>query len=104
MELAALVAAVSAAYDGAARGGPYDAETPGMAGGPGQHIRLTQMGLGLNYWHTRMLRASIDWMLYTTPKSGSTENLARVPGNLGKTPDNGAHALHEVSARLQLAF
>ena len=65
---------------------------------------MYQYGLGLNYWHTSYVRASIDYSIYHTPGSGSADNLAGVPGNLGKDPIKGANMIHELGTRLGIAF
>lgn len=104
LEVAALLAGINATYDGASRenGGVYDAKTPGAEGGPGTDLKVMQIGLAANYWHTKNVRLSVNYNAYLTPGSGSDENLLRVPGNTLKRAD--AHALHELGARVGLSF
>jgi hypothetical protein len=94
LEMLALVAGVNAHYDGASRGGPPDAKSPPAA------ITAYQIGVGANYWASRFFRVSFNYFLYATPGSGTAENLAVVPGNLGKNPTPGAHVLHELGGRI----
>ncbi|MEP7122268.1 MAG: porin [Byssovorax sp.] len=106
LEVLLLVAGVNAAYDGGARGGStYDSKTPGNPSGKtATDINVYQYGVGLNYWHTSYVRVSVDYSIYHTPGSGSTDNLAQVPGNLGKDPIKGANMIHELGTRLGIAF
>jgi hypothetical protein len=97
-ELLAIVGGVNARYDGASRGGARDAKTPAAP------ITIYQYGLGASYWWTKAIRATVNYIVYHTPGSGSADNLAAVPGNLAKTPDAGAHLLHELSARVALTL
>jgi hypothetical protein len=104
LELVGIVAGVNADYDGASRGGVYDANTPGA--GVGGAIAAYQIGLGANYWYSRYLRATVSYTAYGTPGSAAGENLARVPGNL-LAPGSAAASsawMHEVGARLAAAF
>jgi hypothetical protein len=94
LEVLAMVSGVNAHYAGASRGGAADAKTPDG------DITIYQYAFGANYWLTRFFRATIDYSVYHTPGSGSADNLAGVPGNLGKTPVPGAHVLHEMGARV----
>jgi hypothetical protein len=98
LELLALVAGVDARYDGARRGGARDANTP--AG----DVRVRQYALGANAWITRYLRLTVNYSLYHTPGSGSAENQAVVPGNLGMAKDPKAHLLHELGWRVGAQF
>lgn len=104
LELVAVASGVSANYNGATRKDSVaDSKTPNA------DISIYQVGLGGNYWHTSHVKVGLYWMAYLTPGSGkSSDNLAIVPDNLlkqddGKTPKDG-HALHEISARMQVAF
>ncbi|MFT3776469.1 MAG: porin [Minicystis sp.] len=98
LELIALVGGINARYDATARGGPADAKTPNAP------ITIYQYAFAATWWTTRALRATVNYSIYHTPGSGSADNLAAVPGNLAKTPDPGAHLLHELSARLALTL
>lgn len=104
LEVLAVVAGVNASYDGAVRDGLYDANTPGLGRAPGTAITAYQIGLGANYWHTKHVRLSLNYNAYLTPGSGSPDNLAGVPGNLGVNADPNSHALHELTTRLGLVF
>lgn len=104
LELVALIGGINATYDGAAREGTYDPATPGAPEGPGSDIKIMQIGFGANYWHTRYVRATVSYSMYSTPGSGSADNLAVVPGNLLREPDLDAHAIHELGARLAVSF
>jgi len=105
LEVLLLVAGVNAAYDGASRGGEYDGKTPGNPSGKtAKDLTVYQYGVGLNYWHTSYVRVSLNYSIYHTPGSGSPDNLAGVPGNLGKTPIEGANMMHELSTRVGVAF
>jgi hypothetical protein len=99
VEIAALIAGVNATYDGAARGEPESPAAPGL---PPSDIKIMQIGASASYWHTKHVRAMVNYSAYLTPGSGSPENLAEVPAN---TLDNAEeHALHELGARLMVAF
>jgi hypothetical protein len=105
VEVVALVAGIDATYDGAARGGEYDAKTPGNPSGKiAKNVKVYQYGFGLNYWHTPYVRTTVNYTVYHTPGSGSTDNLARVPGNTIAVPIADAHLLHELGARFGVAF
>lgn len=103
-EVLAIVAGVNATYDGASRGGPADAKTPGSAKNPADRITVYQYGVGMNYWATRFFRTTLNYMFYHTPGSGTPNNLAVVPGNLAANPNTGAHVLHELGVRLAIQF
>ncbi len=103
LEITALVSAILADYDGASRGGEYDAKTPGSADKPTTAIDLIQMSLAASYWHTKNVRLSLNYGLYFAPGAG-TDNLAVVPGNIVKEADPEATMLHELGTRIQLAF
>ena len=105
LEVLLLVSGVNASYDGGARGGVHDSRTPGSPGGTiAKDITVYQYGVGLNYWHTTYVRVSVNYSIYHTPGSGSADNLAAVPGNLGKDPIKGANMIHELGTRLGIAF
>jgi hypothetical protein len=103
LEITALVSAILADYDGAARGGEYDAKTPGSTDKPTTAIDVIQMSLAASYWHTKNVRLSLNYGLYFAPGAG-TDNLAVVPGNIVKEADPEATMLHELGTRIQLAF
>jgi hypothetical protein len=103
LELVAVASGVHANYDGASRAGDYDAKTPGSPK-VGSRITVYQFGGTANYWVSRNFRASFSYNAYYTPKSGSNENLAQVPGNTVTPADPDAHLLHEFSARLGAYF
>ncbi|WP_437674330.1 porin [Sorangium sp. So ce131] len=102
LEVAALLSGINATYDGASREGAYDEKTPGADTGPGTDIDALQIGLAANYWHTRNVRLGVNYNAYVTPGSGSNENILRVPGNTVQRAE--AHSLHELGARLHVAF
>ena len=104
LEVLALVAGVNADYDGAIRDGAYDANTPGVGQPAGNSITTYQLGLGANYWYTKHVRLSLNYNAYLTPGSGSPDNLASVPGNLGANADPNSHAMHELTTRVGVAF
>jgi hypothetical protein len=104
LELTALFSAILASYDGNSRGGDDDEKTPGSVGNPATDIDIFQIGAAASYWHTRGVRISVNYNLYMTPGSGSSENLAVVPGNVVEPKDAEAHLLHELGTRLQLQF
>ncbi|NUP09943.1 MAG: hypothetical protein HOW73_28175 [Polyangiaceae bacterium] len=104
LEVSALFSAILAGYDGNSRGGEDDENTPGSAGNPATDIDIYQFSGALSYWHTRSVRLSFNYSLFMTPGSGSTENLAAVPGNLYGEKDPNAHLLHELGTRVQLAY
>lgn len=104
LEVSALFSTVLAGYDGNERGGEDDERTPGSTGNPATDIDVFQFGGAISYWHTRAVRLSFNYSLYFTPGSGSSENLATVPGNIFEDRDPNAHVLHELGTRAQLAF
>lgn len=105
LELLAIVAGIDATYAGAARQGEPDAKTPGSTTNPAQDIQIREYGVGMNYWYTRHVRLSVNYVAYQTPGSGSADNLAVVPGNvLPEAPDPSAHLLHELSTRIGIMF
>jgi hypothetical protein len=100
IEIAFLGAGVNARYDGASRAGAPDASERSTK------LQVYQLGVAVNYWHTRHFRLSLNGNLYEAPASGSAKNLAVVPGNLGSatTRDADAHALWELGARSTVMF
>jgi len=106
LEVMAIAAGIQANYDGAARGGDYDAATPGSAGQTGA-ISIVQLGLGASYWHTKFVRVAVNWLAYHTPGSDVGDNLAGVPGNRVADTESKARAstwMHEIGARLGVNF
>ncbi|MEZ4300286.1 MAG: porin [Polyangiaceae bacterium] len=103
LEVVALIGGVNATYDGASRGGVADPNTP--TAGTSSKIDVFQYGLALNYWYTRYLRASVNYVVYHTPGSGTPDNLASVPANeRGPNPGPEEHLLHELGTRLGIGF
>ncbi len=94
LEVLAIAAGIDARYDGASRGGVADKNTPSG------DVTIYEYGFGASYWLTRFFRAQINYIVYHTPGSGTSENQAVVPGNAGKTPKAGPDVLHELGARL----
>lgn len=90
--------ALSATYNGASRGGQ-----PAAGGGLDGDIRIGSLGVGVNYWATRHVRMSANWIVYQMPDSaqGST-NRAFAPGNLTGRTD--AHTLQEFGVRMGVMF
>jgi hypothetical protein len=103
LELMGIVAGINATYDGASRGGAYDAKTPGSPKTPGNAVKIYSFGLGATYWFSRFVKTTLNYIVYQTPGSGDT-NLAVVPANTGPKPDGGSHVLHELGARVLLLF
>lgn len=101
LEMMAIVSGINGSYQGAARSGAPDANTP-MG-----DVTIYQVGVAANYWHTRHARFGVDYMAYVTPGSGTVDNQAVVPANLPQqatAPPTGGHVLHELGARLALTF
>lgn len=103
LELVALVGGINADYQGGSRDGDLDPKTPSEA--TGSKINVFEYGFALNYWYTRFIRASINYIIYHTPGSGSPSNLAAVPGNVrGMAPSADEHLLHELGTRIGIGF
>jgi hypothetical protein len=86
-------------YDGAARDGVADARS--IDG----DIRVDAFSAGVNYWASRHLRLSLNYLYYSFPDSsvaGSSGQRAQAPGN--RVNVDSAHSLHELTARLGAAF
>jgi len=99
LELAVKWEQLAITYDSAARSGTADQKN---ADGD---IKVNAFSAGINYWASRHMRLSLDYVYDMFPDSASktTESQrAQAPGNL--VGDDGAHALHELSARVGLAF
>ena len=58
----------------------------------------------MNFWYSKNFRLMLNYMLYQTSGSGSSDNLAVVPGNMGSAPDKNAHVIHEFGGRVALAL
>ena len=104
LELTALFSAVLARYEGASRAGESDANTPGAATSPTTALDVFQFAGAASYWHSRAVRLSLNYALYQLAGGSAADNLAVVPGNLAPEPDTSARSMHELSARVQLAF
>lgn len=98
LEVLLRVEALGAKYEGASRGGQAAAD-----GGLDGNIKISSLGLGLNYWATKHVRMSANWIVYQMPDSGlPDENRAVTPGNITGRID--AHTLHEVGVRVGVMF
>jgi len=97
---------LNAKYEGASRSGVADARN--LDGS----IRFYALSTGVNYWASRHLRASVNYVLNVFPDasaSGSPEQRAKAPGNridagVDDSVRESASTLHEVSMRLAVAF
>lgn len=106
---------VSLNYASASRGGVVDSKN--IDG----DIKANALSLGANYWATKHVRLSLNYVLNMFPDSAPTSasaaggpvqtstNRALAPGNtLGKGIDDGArdssHTLHEILARIAIAL
>ena len=110
VELAVRWEQLRVAYDGASRDGAVDKKN--IDG----DIRVNAITVGGNYWATRHLRVSLDYVYYAFPSStagvngtGESGQRALAPGNqLSKTVNadarQNAHAMHELSARVGFSF
>ncbi len=98
LEVLLRMEALGATYDGASRGGQAAA-----GGGLDGDIKIGSLGLGVNYWATRHVRMSANWIAYQMQDSaqGST-NRAVAPGNLVGRTD--AHTLQELGVRVGVMF
>jgi hypothetical protein len=104
LEVALLVGGINADYQGGSRKeADPDPNTPGAAAG--SKINIFEYGVALNYWYTRYVRASVNYIAYHTPGSGAPSNLAKVPGNvLGPSPGAGEQVHHELGTRIGIGF
>lgn len=99
---------VSLAYRSASRSGQADAKN--MDG----RILVDAVSFGANYWASRHVRISLDYLFYEFPHSAPTSNWsesnrAQAPGNtLATGVDNsartGSHSLNEIVARFAIAL
>lgn len=82
---------------------------------PEQDIKVDVLGAGVNYYATQHAKLSLNYGYYMFPGSFRHDNAAYAPGNLGcsrsrveKVPaslcHDGAHSLHELGMRAQIAF
>ncbi len=72
-----------------------DANTLGAAAG--SKIDVFEYGLAINYWYTRYIRASVDYILYHTPGAAPRRTSPPVPANVvGPEPSAEEHLLHEL--------
>lgn len=97
LEVLVRVEALGAKYKGASRGGQ-----PAAGGGLDGDIKIGSLGLGVNYWATRHVRLSANWVAYRMPDSGTSDNRAVSPGNVAGHSD--AHVLHELGVRAGVMF
>jgi hypothetical protein len=114
LQVLAKVEQLHLTYSGA-RTGALDPKTP--LG----DIDVTSFALGVNYWATRHLRVGLDWSFYAFPDSEpvtptakggpqqSAAQRAQAPAQaLAKGADDdardGAHAVHEIQARVGVQF
>jgi hypothetical protein len=105
IEVYGLIAGVGASYEGAAREeSAPDSKTPGNPPRTATDIDIMQYGAGLNLWLTKHARIGLSWMLYHTPDSNTSGNLAKVPGNVAAEKKDDAHVLHEIGTRVGVQF
>ena len=97
LEVLLRVEALGAKYQGASRGGQ-----PAADSGADGKINVGSLGLGVNYWATQHVRLSANWLMYSMPKSDTSDNRAVSPGNIAGHSD--AHVLHELGVRAGVMF
>ncbi len=97
LEVLLRVEALGAKYEGASSGGQ-----PAVGGGLDGKIKIGSLGLGVNYWATRHVRMSANWVVYQMPDAGTDANRAFSPGNLIGNSD--ARTLHELGVRVGVMF
>jgi Phosphate-selective porin O and P len=105
LEVTAQISGINGSYEGASRlMSTPDVSTP--AGG----ITVYQVGLAATYWHTKHARFTVNYNAYITPGTpgnAAGSNEAIVPDNMTTGTDgkpNQGHVLHELGARLAIAF
>ena len=100
IEIALQAGGIHATYDAAKRFGTPDPSAPGSK------ITVLDFGIAGNYWHTKRFKLGVNFNAYFTPNSGSSDNLAIVPGNLGPPGDTepDAHTFYELAGRATLMF
>ncbi len=93
-------------YDSASR----DGSTPDAKNIDGD-TKLDALTVGVNYWATKHVRFTLDWVMNRFPDSSdapTSAQRAQAPGNAAKTADADtratAHVLHEVLGRVAIAF
>jgi phosphate-selective porin len=97
---------LKANYDSAARSGVADDKN--IDG----DIRMNAVSAGVNYWASRHLRVTVNYVLNMFPDAsakGSPEQRAKAPGNriaagIDDDARESASTLHEVAARVAVAF
>lgn len=99
---------LNANYESASRSGVADEKN--VDG----DIKVDALSFGANYWASRHLRVSLNYVLNMFPDSAPTseateEQRAMAPGNrirkgLDDDARSSAHSLHEVAARVAVAF
>jgi hypothetical protein len=102
LEVVALAGGVNADYQGGSRKGALDTNTPSDK--TGSAIDVFEYGFAINYWYTRFVRASVNYIAYHTPGSGTRDNRAAVPGNLLPEKNAREHVLHELGTRIGIGF
>ncbi|MFO0586795.1 MAG: porin [Polyangiaceae bacterium] len=103
LEIALRVSGLNADYESNSRGGGADPKSTTKENG--SKIEVYEYNVGLNYWYTKYVRATINYTLYQTPGSGSAAlNRAVIPQNLGSTGDPKAHTMQELGARVGVWF
>jgi hypothetical protein len=115
VQLLAKFEQVSLKYESASRGGVADAKN--IDG----DIKVNALSFGINYWATKHIRVTLDYIYNQFPDSGPTKasqpggnvqtstNRAQAPGNtIGAGIDDrerdNAHDLHEILARFAVAL
>jgi hypothetical protein len=115
VQLLAKVEQVALSYDSASRGGLADAKN--IDG----NIKINTLSFGINYWATKHVRLTLDYVYNQFPDSGPAKasqpggnvqtgsNRAQAPGNtIGAGIDDAqrdnAHDLHEILARFAIAL
>jgi hypothetical protein len=115
VQLLAKVEQVALEYNSASRGGLADAKN--IDG----NIKINTLSFGINYWATKHVRLTLDYVYNQFPDSGpvkasqpggnvqTSSNRAQAPGNtIGAGIDDAqrdnAHDLHEILARFAIAL
>lgn len=101
LAVTALASAILADYDGNAREGADDPNTPGASGGPATSIQVVQLAGNVSYWHTRHVRLGVELSHYLTD---GDDGLTRVPANLVADADVTASSVTEITSRVQIVF
>ena len=98
---------LNANYSGASRSG-----APDPAGNLDGDIRVNAFSLGANYWATKHVRLTLNYVANMFPDStasGNADQRARAPGNrltkgINDDARDNAHVLHELLGRVAVAF